>query len=74
MKQIPPLLLTVREVMDILRIHRTKVYELIEDGTLKGCKVGGNWRVRRDSLEALIGPIPTDYHPAENQDDKLDAA
>ena len=52
-----PLVLTVREVSEILRIQRAKVYILIEDGTLSGHKVGADWRIRTDSVESLIGPL-----------------
>lgn len=53
-----PCLLTVTEVAKLLRIQRAKVYILIEDQTLKAFKVGADWRVRVDSLEQLMGPVP----------------
>ena len=56
-----PLLLTVREVSMLLRVQRPKVYELIKDGAIDGFKVGADWRIRRDSVEALIGRIPEDF-------------
>jgi len=52
-----PLLLTVQETAKILRIQRAKVYLLIESGCLTAVKVGSAWRIRRDSLEALVGPL-----------------
>ena len=54
------ILLTVRETSELLRIQRAKVYLLIESGCLKAVKVGSAWRVRRDSLEELIGPVTLD--------------
>jgi len=56
-----PVVLTVREVASLLRIHRPKVYELIKDGTVEAFKIGADWRVRRDSIERLIGKIPEDF-------------
>jgi excisionase family DNA binding protein len=56
-----PLLLTVREVSTLLRVQRPKVYELIKDGAIDGFKVGADWRIRRDSVESLIGAIPEDF-------------
>lgn len=56
-----PLLLTVREVSKLLRVQRPKVYELIKDGAIDGFKLGADWRIRRDSVENLIGPIPEDF-------------
>jgi excisionase family DNA binding protein len=56
-----PVLLTVKEVSEILRIHRPKVYILIRSGGIKGFKVGSDWRIRRDSVEDLVGPIPASF-------------
>jgi len=56
-----PLLLTVRETSQVLRIHRPKVYDLIRDGTIQGFKLGSDWRIKRDSVERLVGPIPPDF-------------
>jgi excisionase family DNA binding protein len=55
------MLLTVKEVATLLRIHRPKVYDLIRDGTLEGFKLGSDWRVKRDSVERLVGEIPLDF-------------
>jgi excisionase family DNA binding protein len=56
-----PLLLTVREAAEILRIHRPKVYDLIKEGILTGFKLGSDWRIKRESVERMVGPIPTDF-------------
>jgi excisionase family DNA binding protein len=56
-----PIILTVQEVAKILRIHRPKVYDLIKAGTIDGFKLGSDWRVKRDSIERLIGPIPAEF-------------
>jgi excisionase family DNA binding protein len=58
-----PLLLTVKEVAKLLRIHRPKVYDLIKAGTIEGFKLGSDWRVKRESVEKLIGVIPEDFFP-----------
>ena len=60
-KEAQPLLLTVKEVATLLRIHRPKVYDLIKAGTIEGFKLGSDWRVRRESIERLIGEIPEDF-------------
>jgi len=56
-----PLLMTVRETALLLRIHRPKVYELIKAGEIEGFKVGADWRIKRDSIERLTGPIPENF-------------
>jgi excisionase family DNA binding protein len=58
MKQTNALVFTVQETAKLLRIQRAKVYLLIESGCLQAIKIGATWRIRRESLEALIGPIP----------------
>jgi excisionase family DNA binding protein len=57
MKDQLPLMFTVQETAKMLRIQRAKVYLLIESGALEAIKIGSAWRVRRSSLEQLIGPI-----------------
>lgn len=72
-KTTAPLLLTVREVSTLLRVQRPKVYELIKDGAIDGFKVGADWRIRRDSVEALIGPIPEAFFEGRMQEGDEDA-
>ena len=60
-KNTQPVILTVKEVSQLLRIHRPKVYDLIRDGTIEGFKLGSDWRVKRDSIEKLVGPIPDEF-------------
>lgn len=54
-------LLTVREVSELLRIQRSKVYDLINDGVLEGFKLGADWRIKRSSVERFVGPIPDSF-------------
>lgn len=73
-KTATPMLLTVREVSTLLRVQRPKVYELIKDGAIDGFKVGADWRIRRDSVENLIGAIPEGFFDgsmAEGDDDNM---
>ena len=68
-----PLLLTVREVSRLLRVQRPKVYELIKDGAIDGFKLGADWRIRRDSVENLIGPIPEGFFKGHKAEADLDS-
>jgi excisionase family DNA binding protein len=75
MTQVPqPLLLTVKEVAKLLRIHRPKVYDLIKAGTIDGFKLGSDWRVKRESVEKLIGEIPEDFFASSKAAKKLATA
>lgn len=64
-----PILLTVRETSMLLRVQRPKIYELIKDKVIEGFKVGADWRVRRDSVEKLIGSIPEGFFKHEETQD-----
>ncbi len=69
-----PLILTVRETAQLLRIHRPKVYDLIRDGTLEGFKLGSDWRIKRASVETLIGPIPEEFFDRKEEDELKEEA
>lgn len=64
----PVVLFTVKEVMQLLRLSRAKVYLLIEEGIVEGFKLGADWRITRRSVEKMIGPIPSDYFKPQKQE------
>ena len=47
-------LLTVKEVMDILKLSQRTIYRYIESGELKAIKFGKEWRIRKTDLENFI--------------------
>ncbi|WP_432738531.1 helix-turn-helix domain-containing protein [Maridesulfovibrio sp. FT414] len=49
-----PTLYTVREIADTLRIHPRTAYRLIQEGRIRGIKVGSQWRVPERSLLEYI--------------------
>ena len=64
-------LLTVRQVQDILKVDRITIYRMLQDGRLRGSKIGQQWRFTRHEVERLIGsdaPAPT---PAAEGDSTL---
>ena len=42
---------TVQEAAAILGVHKHTVQARLRDGTLKGKKLGGVWRIHNDSLK-----------------------
>ncbi len=50
-----PLMLTVREVAQILRIGRNEAYAAVADGSLPSVRIGRSIRIPRNSLAALLG-------------------
>lgn len=46
--------LTPAEAAEYLRVNPQTVYRLLNDGTLRGAKVGRTWRVRRSELDRFL--------------------
>ena len=57
-------LLTTKQLQDLLKIDRITVYRMLNDGRLKGKKIGNQWRFPQSELDRLMG-VETD-----DQDDK----
>jgi excisionase family DNA binding protein len=55
-------LLTVEQAADILKIGRTKVYELISGGELRTVTIGRCRRIRRSDLQAYIAQLAEVAH------------
>jgi excisionase family DNA binding protein len=54
-------ILTARQVQNILKVDRITIYRMLQDGRLKGIKVGAQWRFMRQEVERLLsGEAPAD--------------
>ena len=49
-----PDILTIHDIMSILRIGRGKVYELLKDGTIKSIRVGKKYLIPKKSVEQFL--------------------
>ena len=47
-------ILTLPEVAQLLKVNDKTVYSLAQKGVLPGFKVGGQWRFKREDLDAWI--------------------
>jgi excisionase family DNA binding protein len=47
-------LLTTRQLQNLLQVDRITIYRMLSDGRLHGFKVGGQWRFRRQEIEAWL--------------------
>jgi excisionase family DNA binding protein len=47
-------MLKVKEVADLLSMHRRTVIRLVQQGKLKGAKIGGSWRVSEADVASLL--------------------
>jgi excisionase family DNA binding protein len=47
-------LLTTKQLQDLLQVDRITIYRMLNDGRLRGFKVGGQWRFSRREIEAWL--------------------
>jgi excisionase family DNA binding protein len=47
-------LLTTRQLQEMLQVDRVTIYRMLEDGRLRGFKVGGQWRFHRQEIERWL--------------------
>ena len=62
-------LLTTRQLQELLQVDRITIYRMLNDGRLRGFKVGGQWRFSHREIEAWLQeqqrqPNPADSSPA----------
>jgi excisionase family DNA binding protein len=48
-------LLTVRDVQALLKVDRITIYRMLQDGRLKGVKIGQQWRFQPNEVDRLLG-------------------
>ncbi|MEN4042988.1 MAG: PocR ligand-binding domain-containing protein [Anaerolineaceae bacterium] len=46
--------LTTRQVQEILKVDRITIYRMVQDGRLKGVKIGRQWRFAQREVEYLL--------------------
>ena len=42
---------TVKEICDLLQVHPSTIYKLIQQDKIPSFRVGSDWRFRRDLIE-----------------------
>lgn len=58
-------LLTTRQVLEILKVDRITIYRMLQDGRLKGIKIGQQWRFPQQEVERLLGAAVPQPEPAQ---------
>ncbi len=48
-------LFTTKQVQDLFKVDRITIYRMVQDGRLKGVKVGNQWRFPQSEVERLLG-------------------
>jgi excisionase family DNA binding protein len=44
-------ILTVAELSDYLRVHRSTIYRLVRSGNLPGFRIGSDWRFNVEEID-----------------------
>ncbi len=66
-------LLTTKQLQDLLQVDRITIYRMLNDGRLRGFKVGGQWRFSRQEIEQWLQGQRADlkseeaYFPLDDQ-------
>jgi len=45
---------TIQELSEYLRISRSTLYKLAQEGKLPGQKIGKNWRFRKEAIDKWL--------------------
>lgn len=53
-----PILYTLDDLENILKVSRRTLFRIIKDGRLQAVKVGRTWRVTQESLDAFLQAAP----------------
>jgi excisionase family DNA binding protein len=62
-------LMTTKQVQDLLKIDRVTVYRMLNDGRLKGVKIGNQWRFPQNEIDRLMGEnkVANETEPASKE-------
>lgn len=62
--------MTIDEVSQYLKLAKSTIYKLAQDGALPGRKIGGTWRFSRKGLEEWLVSQPETTHDQTRADDE----
>ncbi len=61
-------LLTTKQVQDLFKVDRITVYRMLQDGRLKGVKIGNQWRFPQREVERLLSGNPVEIVVSEENE------
>jgi len=65
-------LLTTKQLLDLLKVDRITVYRMLNDGRLKGVKIGSQWRFPQSEIDRLMGLEVENAVPITSEEDLSD--
>ncbi len=54
----PGAVLTIEELAEYLKISKSTLYKLAQEGRIPGQKVGKHWRFRKDAIDRWLEETP----------------
>jgi excisionase family DNA binding protein len=61
-------LLTTKQLQQLLKIDRVTVYRMLNDGRLKGVKIGNHWRFAQSEIDRLMGEESVSREVVDNKE------
>ncbi len=61
-------LLTTRQLQELLKVDRITVYRMLNDGRLKGVKIGSQWRFSQSEIDRLMGAEKVSAAPKNGEE------
>ena len=58
MESKPDLVMTIDDLAEYLKIPKSTVYKLVQEGQIPGQKVGRHWRFRRETIDRWLDEGP----------------
>lgn len=59
--------LTIAELANYLKLGRTKLYQMAQDGSIPASKVGNQWRFDREEIDAWMKRQRSSKHDADQE-------
>lgn len=63
-------IMTIEALAEYLKISRSTLYKLVQDGKLPGQKVGKRWRFHREAIDDWLRQHPRHDGGTETHDDQ----
>lgn len=65
----PGAVLTIDELAEYLKISKSTLYKLAQEGRIPGQKVGKHWRFRKDAIDRWLERTPDIRAPRRGEED-----
>lgn len=64
-------LITIKQLREILKVNRITIYRMLNDGRIKGFKVGRQWRIKKSEVDRLLGRKVKEDNNTECQEESF---